>query len=75
MIRQDMCQQLIDAVNAAIAANPEIAAAMRALQVSGLELESLHITAKLKPSTKEPPANDADFLQALRIIPDLQIRE
>jgi hypothetical protein len=73
--RQDICQQLIDAVNAAISANPDIAAAMKALETSGMELQSLHITANLKTTPVPLKQSDADFLHTLRIIPDLEIRD
>lgn len=75
MERQDICQQLIDAVNAAISANPHIAAAMKALEVSGIELQSLHITANLRTTLISPEQSDSEFLHTLRIIPDLEIRE
>jgi hypothetical protein len=73
--RQDICQQLIDAVNAAISANPDIAAAMKALEVSGIELQSLHITANLRATPVPQQQSDAEFLHTLRIIPDLEIRD
>jgi hypothetical protein len=75
MERQDICQQLIDAVNAAIAANPDIAAAMKALEISGIELQSLHITANLRTTPVPMHQSDADFLHTLRITPDLEIRD
>jgi hypothetical protein len=75
MERQDICQQLIDAVNAAIAANPHIAAAMKALEISGIELQSLHITANLRTTPVPMQQSDSEFLHTLRIIPDLEIRE
>lgn len=75
MERQDICQQLIDAVNAAIAANPDIAAAMKALEVSGIELQSLHITANLRATPVPVQQSDSEFLHTLRIIPDLEIRD
>jgi hypothetical protein len=73
--RQDICQQLIDAVNAAISANPDIAAAMKALEVSGMELQSLHITANLRTTPIPLRQSDAEFLHTLRIIPDLEVRD
>lgn len=75
MERQDICQQLIDAVNAAISANPDIAAAMKALEVSGIELQSLHITANLRTAPVPTHQSDKEFLHTLRIIPDLEIKD
>lgn len=74
MIDKAICQQLIDAVNAAIQKNPDIAAALKALEVSGIELQSLHITANLKSTPMLPEQSDADFLKMLRIDPDIKIR-
>jgi hypothetical protein len=74
MVHQEICQQLIDAVNAAISANPEVAAAMKALEVSGLELHSLHITANLRETSPSPLQSDVEFLHTLRIVPDLDIK-
>ena len=74
MVHQEICQQLIDAVNAAISANPEVAAAMKALEVSGLELHSLHITANLRETSPLPLQSDVEFLHILRIVPDLNVK-
>ena len=70
---QDVCQRLVDAVNAAISNSSDVAAALRALEFAGIEVCSLRITASLKTVPEPIQQTDSDFLRTLRIAPDLTI--
>jgi len=72
---QDVCRRLIEAVNSAISASSDIAAALRALEFAGIEVRSLHITASLKTVSKSVQRSDSEFLRMLRIIPDLDTQD
>lgn len=73
MNSQALIMQLIDAVNAAILANPGVARALKALANSGIELENLHLTADLRTCSPPQEVDDVEFLRSLHIVPDLRI--
>jgi hypothetical protein len=73
--RHDGFQQLIDAIDSAISRDPDVIAALHALEISGMELRSLHIKARLRTVEIPVPEDDARFLRAFRIVPNLEIQK
>jgi len=75
MTHREICQNLIEAVNAAIANSSDVAAALRSLEFAGVELDSLRIQANLKACPDSTNQSDSDFLRMLRIVPDLDVHD
>ena len=75
MTHREICQKLIDAVNAAIANSSDIAAVLRSLALAGIELDSLRIQANLKACPDSTNQSDSEFLRTLRIVPDLDVHD
>jgi hypothetical protein len=75
MTYREICQKLIEAVNAAIANSSDVAAALRSLEFAGVELDSLRIQANLKTSREPADQSDSEFLRTLRIVPDLNVHD
>lgn len=72
---EDVCRRLIEAVNSAISASSDIAAALRALEFAGIEVRSLRITASLKTVSRPVQRSDSEFLRMLRIVPGLDAQD